>query len=194
VTGAQLARKDLPALPLHPGEGIVNSDYYPSGTAYGDGEQFSLLWLEPLAAVMTITLAGILLLVRRRPVMTTGPWLCMWLLIGVALCTLSSLLARYNSQLSIHAGYLVFYSWGFWAILLGMFVVVVGVSAVRLWWAGKPLTDRENGQVPHSASDKQGRKTCMSADMVNAVPPRETQDAEPGYDTCQGEQRGQSGR
>src|SRR5260370_259035 len=104
VTGVQLAKGDFPSLTalarLHPGEGIVNSGYYPLENAYGDGEQFPLLWLEPLVGVNAIVLAAVLLLFRRKPIMTTGPWLCTWLLIGMVLLTLISLLARYRSDLS----------------------------------------------------------------------------------------------
>ena len=167
VTGVQLAMKGLPSLTalvrLHPGEGIVNSGYYPLENAYGDGEQFPLLLLEPLAAVMTIVLAGVLLLVRRKPVMTTGPWLCIWLLIGMALFTLISLLARYHSDLSSLGWSLVSYGWGFWVILLGLVFVAGGAGTVRLSWAGEHLMDKENGRksasVTQSASDKQGGKT-----------------------------------
>jgi hypothetical protein len=159
VTGAQLARNDLPALPLHPGEGIVASGYDPLENAYGGGEEFPFLWLEPLVAAIATVLAMVLLRFRSRPVMTTGPWLCIWLLIGLTFFTLIGLLAHYHSDLSIIGWYLVSYSWGFWAILLGMVFVAGGAGAVRLSWAGKPLTDRENGQVPHSASDKQGGRT-----------------------------------
>ena len=167
VTGAQLARKDFSNLPalarLHPGEGIVNSGYYQLENAYGAGEEFPFLWLEPLAAVMAIVLAAVLLLFRRKPVMTNGPWLCIWLLIGLALITLISLLARYRSDLSFFWWDLVSYSWGFWAVLLGMFLVAVGAGTVRLSWAGEPLRDRENGRepasVPHSTSDKRRGRT-----------------------------------
>jgi hypothetical protein len=163
VTGAQLARKDLPNLPalarLRPGEGVVNSGYYALENAYGAGEEFPFLWLEPLAAVIAIVLAAVLLRFRRKPVMTNGPWLCIWLLIGLALITLISLLAHYRSDLSWFWWDLVSYSWGFWAVLLGMFLVAVGAGAVRLSWAGEPLTGKESGQVTQSASDNQGGGT-----------------------------------
>jgi hypothetical protein len=160
VTGIQLAKGDFPSLTalerLYPGEGIADSGYFYLEGPYGDVKGFPLLWLEPLVAVITIILARVLLLFRRKPVMTNGPWLCIQLLIGMALLTLIILLALYHSDLSSSGWSLVSYSWGFWTILLGMFLVAVGAGTVRLSWAGEPLTDKENGQVTQSASDKQG--------------------------------------
>jgi len=130
VTGAQLASNSLPAFPLHPGEGIVNSGYVPLEDAYGGGEEFPFLWLEPLVAVMIIMLAGVLLLVRCKSVMTFWPWLSIRLLIGIALFTCISLLARYHSELGLP---LVSYSWGFWVFLLGMGLEVLG--GVLLWFS-----------------------------------------------------------
>ena len=138
VTGVQLAKENLPSLTalvrLHPGEGIVTSGYTSLENAYGDGEQFPLLWLEPLVAVIAIGLVGCLLLFGRKPVLTTGPWLVTWLLLFLVLFTLLGLLARYHSDLSFFEWSDVFYNWGFWMYLLGMLLVGVGTGAVRLSW------------------------------------------------------------
>jgi len=130
VTGAQVASNSLPALPLHPGEGIVSNGYFPLWNAYSVGEEVPLLWLQPLAAVMFIMLAGVLLLVGSNPVMTFWPWLSIRLLIGIALLTCISLLAQYHSDLSWFG---VSYSWGFWAVLLGMVLEVLGGGL--LWFS-----------------------------------------------------------
>lgn len=159
LTGAQLASKDYPSLAdlarLYPREGVT-SGFTTVEQTYR--EEPSPLWLEPLVAVIAIVLAAVLLLFRRQPVLTTGPWLCIWLLVGIALLTLISLLGRYHSDVSIFGWNLVSYSWGFWMVLLGMVLVAVGASTVRLSWAGEPRTGKENEQEAasgtQSASDK----------------------------------------
>ena len=124
VTGVQLASERLPIPPgastLPAYNGLVSIE-----VSYGQGG-LSLLWFEPLVALLSLFLAS-LLLARPKQVKPTAAWWLMWLLIASPLLSLVFLLG-YTQE---NRGWNFSTAWGFWVLLLAMVLTAVGGVLIR---------------------------------------------------------------